>query len=81
MDSAPTDKVDPPKQERYEFIDSKELAQRWGLTESWVRTQVSRRNADPLPHIKFGAFVRFRWASPELEAWVARRIVSAGSRR
>lgn len=50
----------------YEFIDCKTLAQRWALPESWIREQVRSRTADPLPHIRFGKYVRFRWASPEL---------------
>src|SRR5208283_3922909 len=50
---------------QYEFIDSKELAARWALPESWVREQVRSRAADPLPHIRFGKYVRFRWGSPE----------------
>lgn len=60
---------------QYEFIDPKELARRWCLPESWVREQVRRRSADPLPHVKFGKYTRFRWGSPELEAWAQRRIV------
>lgn len=65
---------------RYEFIDSKELASRWNLPESWVREQVRSRSADPLPHIRFGKYVRFRWHSPELEDWADRRIVSSSNR-
>jgi hypothetical protein len=65
---------------RYEFIDSKELASRWNLPESWVREQVRVRSADPLPHVRFGKYVRFRWGSPELESWAERRIVSNSNR-
>jgi hypothetical protein len=65
---------------RYEFIDSEELASRWNLPESWVREQVRARSADPLPHVRFGKYVRFRWGSPELEDWAERRIVSSSSR-
>ena len=65
---------------QYEFIDSKELASRWNLPESWVREQVRSRSADPLPHIRFGKYVRFRWGSPELEDWAERRIVSSSNR-
>ena len=64
----------------YEFVDSKELALRWTLPESWIREQVRARSADPLPHIRFGKYVRFRWGSPELEAWASRRIVSSSNR-
>jgi len=62
---------------RYEFIDAKELARRWCLPVSWIREQVRSRCTDPLPHIKFGKYVRFRWGSPELEAWAERRIIGS----
>jgi hypothetical protein len=65
---------------RYEFIGSEELASRWNLPESWVREQVRARSADPLPHVRFGKYVRFRWGSPELEDWAERRIVSSSNR-
>jgi predicted DNA-binding transcriptional regulator AlpA len=65
---------------RYEFIDSKELAARWGLPESWIREQVRSRSTDPIPHVRFGKYVRFRWDSPELEDWAERRIVSSSNR-
>jgi len=65
---------------QYEFIDSKELASRWKLPESWIREQVRSRSLDPLPHIRFGKYVRFRWGSPELECWAERRIVSSSNR-
>lgn len=66
--------------ERYEFLDSKGLALKWNLPESWIREQVRSRSADALPHIRFGKYVRFRWRSPELEAWAERRIVSSSNR-
>jgi hypothetical protein len=65
---------------RYEFIDSKELAERWGLPESWIREQVRSRSTDLIPHVRFGKYVRFRWGSPELEDWAERRIVSSSNR-
>ena len=66
---------------QYEFIDSKELAFRWALPESWIREQVRSRASDPLPHIRFGKYVRFRWCSPELEGWAQRRIIDASNRK
>jgi hypothetical protein len=66
---------------QYEFIDSKELALRWALPESWIREQVRSRAADPLPHVRFGKYVRFRWGSPELEGWQKRRIIDASNRK
>jgi hypothetical protein len=62
---------------QWEFIDCIELANRWRLPVSWVRDQVRRRSADPLPHIRFGKYVRFRWGSPELDEWSERRIVGS----
>jgi hypothetical protein len=65
---------------RYEFLDSKELAERWGLPESWVREHVRSRSTDPIPHVRFGKYVRFRWGSRELEDWAEQRIVSRSNR-
>jgi hypothetical protein len=69
-----------PKQLNYEFIDCKELARRWAVPVSWVREQVRSRVADPLPHIRLGKYVRFRWGSPEMEEWAGRRIMNASNR-
>ena len=66
---------------QYEFIDSKELGKRYCLPESWIREQVRSRCADPLPHVRFGKYVRFRWGSPELEEWAKRRIIDASNRK
>jgi hypothetical protein len=74
----PTDTLK--SQERYEFIDSRVLASRLTVPESWVREHVRARSADPIPHIRFGKYVRFRWGSPELEDWAERRIVSSSNR-
>jgi hypothetical protein len=61
--------------EYYEIVDSKELGKRLCLPESWVRDQVrSRRSADPIPCLRFGRYVRFRWQSPELTDWLKRRM-------
>ncbi len=64
-----------------EFIDSQELARRWDVPVSWIRDQVRSRVQDPLPHVNFGKYVRFLWGSPELEQWLARRIVVGNNRR
>lgn len=57
----------------FEIIDSDELARRWNLPATWVREQCRTRCLDPIPHIRLGRYVRFRWASPELREWLARR--------
>jgi hypothetical protein len=49
-----------------------ELATRWKVTASWVRKQLASAD-DPLPHVKMGRYVRFLWASPELNDWLSRR--------
>jgi hypothetical protein len=67
-------------QQPYEFLDSRELAFRWNLPESWIREQVRKRAIDPIPHLRFGKYVRFRWGSSELEEWAERRIVSSSNR-
>jgi hypothetical protein len=56
-----------------EVIDSKELALRLNLPESWVRDAVRRRAKDPIPHLRFGKYVRFAWGSPELTEWLKQR--------
>lgn len=61
---------------QYEIIDCHELARRWSLPESWVRGHVRDGVADPIPHVRFGRYVRFRWGSPELNSWLERRTVT-----
>jgi len=57
----------------YEVIDASDLAKRLNLPESWVRDQVRTRAADPIPHLKFGRYVRFEWLHPNLSEWLERR--------
>lgn len=56
-----------------EIIDSEELATRWKLPESWIREQTRSRALDPIPHLRFGRYVRFAWGSTELLKWLERR--------
>ena len=65
----------------YERLDSEQMAARLNVPESWVRDQVRARAEDPLPHIQFGKYVRFLWGSPELEAWLRRRIIVPNNKR
>ena len=58
-----------------ELLDSAELAKRWRVPESRVRTHVKPSRtptAEQIPHLQFGRYVRFEWGSPALEAWLAR---------
>ena len=57
----------------YDFLDCASLAKRWKVPESWVRDQVRSRAADPIPHVRFGRYVRFEWQHPDLIEWLKRR--------
>lgn len=63
-----------------QFITSEQLAERWNLPVSWIREQVRCRAVDPLPHVRFGKYVRFRWGSPELDEWAERRMIGGHSK-
>jgi hypothetical protein len=56
-----------------ELIDAADLAKRLNLPESWIRDQVRSRATDPIPHLRFGRYVRFQWAHPDLMQWLERR--------
>jgi len=58
----------------YEIIDSPELAKRWKVPESWVRSYTRERTPHDqrIPHLQFGRYVRFEWGSPQLEGWLAK---------
>lgn len=64
----------------YEYLDSAQFAARLNISVSWVRDQVRTRAEEPIPHVRFGKYIRFRWGSPELETWAERRIVSDNNR-
>lgn len=57
-----------------EIIDAPELAKRWNVPESWVRSKVRARTAtkEQIPHLQLGRYVRFEWGSSALEMWLAR---------
>ena len=58
----------------YEVLTSGELAQRLKVKESWVVDQSKRcRTSDPLPVFRLGKHRRYRWGSPEMNAWLDRR--------
>jgi hypothetical protein len=56
-----------------EIIDSGELATRWRVPESWVRSATRERTPKDqrIPCLRFGRYVRFEWGSPVLEKWLA----------
>jgi hypothetical protein len=57
-----------------EYIDSKELAKRLNLPDSWVRNHTQASAKDPIPHADFDRYVRYLWNGPELTAWLKRRM-------
>jgi hypothetical protein len=65
----------------FEIIDSRQLAIRLNVPETWVREHVRRRTKDPIPHLKLGKYCRFLWGSPELEGWLESRMVVADDNR
>lgn len=59
-----------------EYLNAKELGQRLNLPASWLLENTRSRAVDPVPHLRFGKYVRFAWGSRELAAWLARRTAS-----
>ncbi len=58
-----------------EVIDSRELAARWQVPESWVRNRTRARTPreERIPCLRFGRYVRFEWGSPQLSEWLAKK--------
>lgn len=59
----------------FELIDSEELANRWRVPASWIRSHTRERTpqAARIPCVRLGRYVRFEWGSPRLEEWLARQ--------
>ncbi len=59
----------------FELIDSAELANRWRVPESWIRShsRVRTPKDERIPCVRFGRYVRFEYGSPQLEEWLARQ--------
>jgi hypothetical protein len=55
----------------YEIIDAKELGRRLSVPWTWIKEGTRSRTADPIPHLRFGIYVRFEWGSPALNDWLA----------
>jgi len=58
-----------------EILTPQQVAERLQLPESWVyeqtRNRASVRIADPLPHMKVGRYLRFKWS--DVLAWLERQ--------
>lgn len=59
----------------FELIDSVELAARWRVPESWIRSRTRARTPvqERIPCLRLGRYVRFQWGSPRLSEWLARK--------
>ena len=56
-----------------EIIDAPELARRLRVPASWVRQRATSPrfvSEQRIPHVRFGRYIRFRWGSAELKAWL-----------
>ena len=61
----------------FELLTPAELAQRLKVPTSWVRERTRSRDLqgnDAIPHLRLGRYIRFQWGSPELQAWLRRRL-------
>jgi hypothetical protein len=58
-----------------ELIDSPDLAARWRVPESWIRSHTRARTPreQRIPCVRLGRYVRFRWGSTELEGWLEKQ--------
>jgi hypothetical protein len=59
----------------FELIDSRELARRLNVPETWVRSRSRARTPvdQRIPCVRFGRYVRYEWGSPRLVEWLARQ--------
>jgi hypothetical protein len=57
------------------LLTPKQLSKRLSVPISWVREKSRKRarerDADPLPIVRLGKYVRFSW--PEIQAWIERQ--------
>jgi hypothetical protein len=62
---------------QFELLTPDELAEYLKVPASWVRERTRSRDLqgdDVIPHLRLGRYIRFAWGSPELEAWLRRRL-------
>jgi len=67
--------IEPGHLDASHILTPEELAERLKVPVTWVyentRSRAKVRNADPLPAIRMGKYLRFYW--PEVEKWLERR--------
>lgn len=63
-----------------EIIDAAEMAARLKVKESWVVEESKpSRTSDPIPVFRLGKHRRYRWGSPEMDAWLSRRVEASSA--
>ena len=63
--------------QQFELLTPVEFAERLKVPASWARERTRSRHLredDVIPHLRLGRYIRFAWGSPELEAWLRRRL-------
>jgi len=62
----------------FELLTPVEFAERLKVPVTWVRERTRSRElrGDVIPHVRLGRYIRYKWGSPELEAWLRRRMYS-----
>jgi hypothetical protein len=57
-----------------ELLDARELAARWNLPESWIRSQSRERvpREKRIPSVRFGRYRRYEFGSAQLNEWLAK---------
>ena len=67
--------IEPGQLDGKHILTPEQLAERLQVPVTWVyeqtRNRMSIRNADPVPNIRMGKYLRFYW--PEVEKWLERR--------
>ncbi len=57
-----------------EILTTDEIATKLKVKSSWVVDHSSRaKTSDPIPVFRLGKHRRYRWNSPEMNAWLDRR--------
>jgi len=63
-----------------EISDAAEMAARLRVKESWiVEESKPSRSSDPIPVFLLGKHRRYRWGSPEMNAWLSRRVAASSA--
>lgn len=59
----------------FELIGAVELAARWRVPESWIRSHSRTRTPanDRIPCVRLGRYVRFQWGSSRLADWLSKK--------